>query len=133
MVSSGGDGTSPGETGREGTVSCAAAHTGRPHTLSWASEILRIVPPGQGGGDAGSPTPGDGVGASGTEEGRWGPGQEVPTRPGNLGHSGGCCCRCLPGLVTWGSSGRTRAKQEACLRPHCWGPAAAVRPLGCFP
>ena len=50
MVSSGGDGTFSGETGREGTVSCAVAHIGRPHTLSWASEILRIIPPGQGGG-----------------------------------------------------------------------------------
>ena len=85
------------------------------------------------GWDAGSPTPGAGVGASGTEERRWGLGQEVLTRPGDLGYSGGCCCRCLPGLATWGSSVRTRAKQEACLRPHCWGPAAAMRPLGCCP
>lgn len=68
MVSSGGDSTSPGQEGRAPS-SCAAAHTGRPHTLSLASEILRIVPAGQGGGDAGSPTPGAGVGASGTEEG----------------------------------------------------------------
>ena len=135
MVSSGGDGASPGQAGREGAIQlCCRPHRQATHSVPGARDPQNRPSWARGWGCR-LPTPGAIVGASETEEGRCGPGQEVPTRPGNLRHSCGCCCGCSSsragqvGLLGENESEAGSLLKAPLLGAHSCSQASGLLPL----